>query len=63
VDLSLLATLRQKLSTSTQFSDITDLYFEDVLKGLVSVAPADGQCHHARFSGRAEFRPTLPSLN
>src|SRR5437868_5395456 len=129
MDLSLLATLKQKLSTSTQFSDVTDyflthfghnpefiklgervehkllqmvieqvanqlyagkgpvvltkpllthlaaqhfihgscfvnghvcsiLYFEDVLKGLISIAPADGNCHYARFSGRPEFRPT-----
>src|SRR5258708_14876203 len=39
------------------------IYFEDAYKGLVSIAPADGNCHYARFSGRPGYRPTLPSLN
>ncbi len=134
MDLSLLATLKQKLTASTKFSDVTDyflthfgeksefiklghrvehgllqmvvdqvanqlygdtgrvvltplalthlpeqhfihgtcfvngkvcsvIYFEDIFKGLISIAPPDGNCHYARFSGHPEYRPTLPSLN
>ncbi len=41
----------------------TVLYFEDVGKGLVVIAPMDGNCHYARFTGRPlPPRPT-PSVN
>ena len=41
----------------------TVIYFEDVYKGLVVIAPPSGDCHFCRFSGRPEYRPTRPSVN